>query len=145
MAVNKRPDTLQGLETEIGLHVSTSDAAEKPEERTKEALTANALLAQMLLRKLEKEQAEDTLKAELRQKLLKRNLEMIREQIAATDAAQAACGHVKENGKASISGQRIDNGHFVFICVRCAKLFDEFTLPPHLANSIPPGTIGGRV
>lgn len=139
MAIQKKIDALQGLETEVALNLTNEQTVPAS------AGLPNELLAQLLLKKLKKEADLEEAEEDRRKKLLARNLEMVRDQQAQKELEQRSCTHTKENGKPSVGGQKVSGGHFAFICVRCQCLWDEKTVPKHLVNSLPPGTIGGAL
>lgn len=138
--LNRKDSALGGLETEVAVHLATAGSQPQPGQV---ASTANELLTRVLLQELEEKQAKRQQEQELAERLHKRNLEMVTEQIAKKNAEQANCSHLKENGRACVSGQRLQNGNYIFLCLRCQKEFDQTNLPQHLASSLVPGSIGG--
>lgn len=136
-AIKKDENPLAGLESEIALAVSQAQSGKQN--------TTNDLLQQLLLHKLQKEQAEDAQKEEQRKSLLRRNLQMIQEQIRSKAQEQSECSHLKENNRACVGGQKLSNGHFILLCLRCQKEWDETTFPRHLAASLLAGSIGGSI
>ena len=138
MAITK-PNVLSGLETELALDLATKGKTEAPSSQP----TESDLLRQLLTKKLAKEAAIEEEQEALQKRRQLAMLEVVKQQIANDAARRNGCSHMKENGKAAIGGQKLQNGHLFLICLHCQQEFDENTLPPALAASIHPGTIGG--
>lgn len=71
----------------------------------------------------------------------KQNAEQLEKARQNQEAIQSLCPHQKPNGQPAIAGQRDHQHHYIFICAYCAKVFNEYNLPPHLR--IPAERVGG--
>ena len=82
-----------------------------------------AQLVQLMLQKeaktLNKESAEAVLREQARQDMLRITME----HVALVKRNQAACGHVKDNGRSTIGGQVHNDGMYHPLCLRCFKAF----------------------
>ena len=73
-------------------------------------------------RGLAKEQADEARKQVSREQMLAIEMEAVRQ----VQARQAACGHVKENGRSAIGGQVHNDRLFHPVCFRCFKEFTPY-------------------
>lgn len=89
-------------------------------------------LLESLDKQLAKQQAEEEQKLEEVNRALKMRTEQAAHEKERRELGQAICPHRKENGRPNIGGQRLSNGHTVFICGTCYKTWDETNLPPTL-------------
>lgn len=103
--------------------------------------TTAELLAEIQLRKLQKEEAAEA-EAVSQQKAAKEaGLRAVREGEQKKKLDQDACHHQKPNGAPSIAGQRLHSHKNQFICLFCQKEWIDGALPAHLR--IDSNLIGG--
>jgi hypothetical protein len=142
MSTQKNKSILSGASEEVLL--ATELLAEDPKpsgNATDESAQLRAMLLRLLGNKLQEEENEKRMKEEEARRLLIARTQDFKINQERRDATQAACPHLKENGKPNIGGQELSSGDVLFICQLCYKTFNQDTLPRHLA--IDPNRIGG--
>lgn len=103
--------------------------------------TTAELLAEIQLRKLQKEEAAEAETIAQAKAAKESGLRDVRIGIEKKATDQAACHHQKPNGAPSIAGQRLHSRKNQFICLFCQKEWIDGALPAHLR--IDSNLIGG--
>ncbi len=112
----------------------------EPKEVQKLPTTAE-LLAEIQLRRLQKEEAAEVEAAQQQKAAKEAGLRAVKEGMEKKKQDQDACHHQKPNGAPSIAGQRLHSHKNQFICLFCQKEWIDGALPAHLR--IDSNLIGG--
>ena len=102
------------------------------EKRTSESDPLRASLLELIQADLGDRRAKKSKEEDELRRLMIARTQGFKEEKERRDLMQAYCHHRKENMRPNIGGQRLSNGHTVFICGTCYKTFDETNLPPTL-------------
>lgn len=86
--------------------------------------------------------AEEQLAAD-KARQMEASLRATQQEIEMTNLKQAQCLHTKQNGRASVVGQRASHGRPIYLCQNCQKTWQEGELPPYLAGTMSDVMIGG--
>lgn len=86
--------------------------------------------------------AEEAVKAD-KARQLEASLRATQTEIETKLRTQELCYHVKQNGRASVVGQKASHGHAIFLCQTCQKTWQEGELPQYLAITMSDVMIGG--
>lgn len=71
------------------------------------------------------------------------SLRATQEEIEGRERNQAQCLHTKQNGRASVVGQRASHGRPIYLCQNCQKTWADEELPGYLAGTMSDVMIGG--
>ena len=102
-------------------------------------LMAELLRSMIANQKLQQEELAEQKEAKLRKQaeqeaMRQSNIQAVKERQERILRNQAACAHIKQDGKPAIGGQFDHRRRQIFICVKCQKTFIGNELPVHLRN-----------
>lgn len=108
--------------TKLNPPLTSSDSIEDVERQLKLLQLRRAMRDEQLLA-----EQEDSIR-----KSRDAGIETIKMQMRQAEQNQASCGHLKENGRSNLAGQKDHSGILHLLCQRCQKTFTGNQVPPHL-------------